>query len=107
MPGYYIDLSCLITNRGKATSFYNTNSGRYKLLIILNYHLLTCVIIVGTEMTDYTVMIGVGECTVTSLYVNLLKCRPPTELPEAGNDYKIDPDDSNNLLPAVIVSDDN
>ena len=74
---------------------------------MLNYHQLYYVIIVGTEMTDYTVMIGVGECTVTSLYVNLLKCRPPTELPEAGNDYKIDPDDSNNLLPAVIVSDDN
>ena len=61
-------------------------------------------IFTGTKMADYTIVIGVGECTVTSLYHNLLKCRPPTELPEAGNDYTVDPDDSNNLLPAVIVS---
>ena len=61
-------------------------------------------IYLGTALTDYKVSVGVGYCTVTFLYGNLLKCRLPAELPAAGRDYTVDPDNENKRLPAVRVS---
>lgn len=61
-------------------------------------------IIAGAELTDYTVVVGVGSCIPSSLYHNILKCELPGELPLPGSDYTADPDNADNKLPAVVVS---
>ena len=58
----------------------------------------------GAQKTDYTVEVGQGQCQVTTLKTHLLQCKLPTDLPTAGADYIADPEDKDNILPAVIVS---
>lgn len=55
-------------------------------------------------MQDYMVKIGVGNCTTTILYHNLLKCEMPDQLPAAGNDWVASPFDETERIPAVVVS---
>ena len=48
--------------------------------------------------------IGVGKCESPLVYTNKLKCTLPAVLPKAGNDYKKNPDNPDEKLPAVVVS---